>query len=197
MVFEALVYLCEKTGEWKGSYSELARFSCCGSHQTAMRAVNKFVQNGLVVVQNGQIIVQNGQVSKEERTKEENKKINKSKHASSFEEFWNNFDKGNQWSRSKNRTRQYFETMPSDWQQLAIEKAKTATADRDPYWFLKDEDFLREEKPKNEDEPTDEPINYNGKKLDPKVTYVIARYKGSYGTYRLEDAKVFGMEIKK
>ena len=41
-----------------------------------------------------------------------------------------------------------------------------------------------------------EPTNYNGRSLKRGVTYVIARYKGSYGTYSLEDAKAYGMEIK-
>lgn len=41
-----------------------------------------------------------------------------------------------------------------------------------------------------------EPVNYNGRSLAPGEQYVIARYKGAYGTYSLEDAREFGMEIK-
>ena len=41
-----------------------------------------------------------------------------------------------------------------------------------------------------------EPINYNGRRLKPGVKYVIAKYKGSYGTYSLEEAREFRMEIK-
>ena len=41
-----------------------------------------------------------------------------------------------------------------------------------------------------------EPTNYNGHRLKPGVTYVIAKYKGAYGTYTLEEAKEFRMEIK-
>ena len=41
-----------------------------------------------------------------------------------------------------------------------------------------------------------EPTNYNGRRLKPGVTYVIAKYKGSYGTYTLAEAEQFGMEIK-
>lgn len=41
-----------------------------------------------------------------------------------------------------------------------------------------------------------EPTNYNGIRLKPGVQYVIAKYKGSYGTYTLEEAKEFGMEVK-
>lgn len=41
-----------------------------------------------------------------------------------------------------------------------------------------------------------EPINYNGRSLKQGVQYVIAKYKGAYGTYSLEDAQAYGMEIK-
>ena len=41
-----------------------------------------------------------------------------------------------------------------------------------------------------------EPTNYNGRSLKPGVQYVIARYKNAYGTYSLEDARAFGMEVK-
>lgn len=41
-----------------------------------------------------------------------------------------------------------------------------------------------------------EPTNYNGRALKHGITYVIARYKNAYGTYSLQDAKDFGMEIK-
>ena len=40
------------------------------------------------------------------------------------------------------------------------------------------------------------PTNYNGRGLKAGVRYVIAKYKGSYGTYSLEEAREFGMEIK-
>ena len=41
-----------------------------------------------------------------------------------------------------------------------------------------------------------EPTNYNGRRLNPNIQYVIARYKNSYGTYSLQDAKAYGMDIK-
>ena len=44
--------------------------------------------------------------------------------------------------------------------------------------------------------PEPEPTNYNGRRLKPGVTYVIAKYKGAYGTYTLEEAVAFGLEIK-
>lgn len=41
-----------------------------------------------------------------------------------------------------------------------------------------------------------EPTNYNGRRLKPGVTYVIAKYNGFWGTYTLKEAKEFGMEIR-
>ena len=41
-----------------------------------------------------------------------------------------------------------------------------------------------------------EPTNYNGRGLKQGVKYAIAKYKGAYGTYTLEEAKEFRMEIK-
>ena len=41
-----------------------------------------------------------------------------------------------------------------------------------------------------------EPVNYNGRSLKPGAQYVIAKYKGAYGTYSLQDAQEFGMEVK-
>lgn len=40
------------------------------------------------------------------------------------------------------------------------------------------------------------PTNYNGLRLKAGVRYVIAKYHGSYGTYSLDEAREFGMEIK-
>lgn len=41
-----------------------------------------------------------------------------------------------------------------------------------------------------------EPTNCNGRGLKSGVTYVIAKYKGLYGTYSLDEARAFGMEMK-
>ena len=60
-----------------------------------------------------------------------------------FEKFWNSYDQEDKWKRSKWRTKKYFESMNEDWQQLAVERANNHESERDPYWFLQDEDFLR------------------------------------------------------
>ena len=108
MVFEALVYLCKKSGEWKDSFAALARFSCCGDRTTAVRAFGRLLNAG-VIVQNAQgsvqiahETVQNATNSKEERTKEENINNNKSLPAiykpsddgrqAGFNLFWKKFN---------------------------------------------------------------------------------------------------------
>ena len=40
------------------------------------------------------------------------------------------------------------------------------------------------------------PTNYNGLRLKAGVRYVIAKYHGSFGTYSLDEAKLFDMYIK-
>ena len=40
-----------------------------------------------------------------------------------------------------------------------------------------------------------EPVNYNGKAL-PSEPVVIAKWNGKWGTYSLEEAMEFGMEVK-
>ena len=175
-----------------------------GGRHTAMRSLQRLIDRGLVVqnepsvVQIAPQMVQNEPKIKEERSKEENI-INKSMHASSFEEFWSLYDTENQWSRSKNRTRQYFETMPLDWQQLAIEKAKTAPAARDPYWFLKDEDFRRVVSAKK-GEPA-APKWLTGEEQDQYMsegrTLVVCQNPETnrFGAVTKEDADKFGLTI--
>ena len=66
---------------------------------------------------------------------------------------------------------------------LAEVEANGGPKGKNPYFFV--QEFA---------EP--EPTNYNGRALKHGVQYVIAKYKGSYGTYTLDDALSFGMEIK-
>ena len=43
--------------------------------------------------------------------------------------------------------------------------------------------------------PEPQPTNWNGRTLNPRVEYVIAKWNGAYGTYTKEDALAFGMPI--
>lgn len=66
---------------------------------------------------------------------------------------------------------------------LAEVEAKGGPKGKNPYFYV--QEFA---------EP--EPTNYNGRRLQAGTRYVIAKYKGSYGTYSLDEARNFGMEIK-
>ena len=81
MVFSALQYLC-RSGEWKGSYSELAKWAGLASKQEAHYVFNKLVKKGIstsnILTKSSNIFTLSSKItpkSKEERTKEEN--INK------------------------------------------------------------------------------------------------------------------------
>lgn len=66
---------------------------------------------------------------------------------------------------------------------LAAVEANGGPKGKNPYFYV--QEFA---------EP--EPTNYNGRRLKSGVQYVIAKYNGSYGTYSLEEAREFGMEVK-
>ena len=66
---------------------------------------------------------------------------------------------------------------------LAEVAAKGGPKSKNPYFYV--QEFA---------EP--EPTNYNGRALQAGTQYVIAKYKDSYGTYSLDEARAFGMEIK-
>ena len=66
---------------------------------------------------------------------------------------------------------------------LAEVAAKGGPKGKNPYFYV--QEFA---------EP--EPTNYNGLRLKAGLRYVIAKYHGSYGTYSLDEAREFGMEIK-
>ena len=130
-----------------------------------------------------------------ERTKENNI-INISMHACLFDDFWVSFSSEG-YERSKNRTKRLFESMPSDWQQLAIEKAKNHVSGRDPYWWLKDEDFLRAERSK-EVAPA-EPKSLSGEEIDAcmaaGIPMKVVKYKDRFPVVTEADARRFGLEI--
>ena len=65
---------------------------------------------------------------------------------------------------------------------LAKVKAEGAPKWKNPYFYVVD--FS---------EP--QPTNWNGRTLNPRVEYVIAKWNGAYGTYTKEDALAFGMPI--
>ena len=162
MVYEALVFLCKKTGECRVSYSKLAEFSCCGDRSTAYRALRVLLEKGLVlqnatgVLQIATETLQNATIPKEKRTKKENTKINnKSLPANNkpsggglagFDEFWKNFSPVGEYVRRKKACLEYWKDdtkMTDDWRRLAIERASEHEGQPNPYFWLCNEDFLR------------------------------------------------------
>ena len=209
LVYSALRILTSK-GPWKGSARQLAEESLCGTDDTAARSLRRLIGKGLFVLaadgvttpqnaerppQNEEQAPQNAEKSKE-RTKENDNIINISMHACLFDDFWVSFSSEG-FERSKNRTKRLFESMPSDWQRLAIEKAKNHVSGRDPYWYLKDEDFLRAERPK-EVAPA-EPKSLSGEEIDAcmaaGIPMKVVKYKGRFPVVTEADARRFGLEI--
>ncbi len=218
MVFEALVYLCKNSGEWKGSYSELARFSCCGGKMTASRCLQRLIDRGLASQnETGAYQIeteksQNDTNSKEERTKEERKNINKRMEESHtrpstdslpplFKEFFDSYTSvsENKWKRSTLPSLHVFEKMPRDWQVLAAQRAKEHPPDRDPYWYLKDEDFLRVGSKKQEAPAAPHWLTPQEQHecLQDGISLVVCQipHTDRFGTVTKEDAEKFGLTI--
>ena len=167
-VYFALTTLCKmsETGKWKRNYRELERWARTGSDNTATKAYKSLLakgliietpagvtvpkqgiqtpQNGVSTPQNGVQSPQNGEKSPQNGALNIINNKNKSKHASLFDDFWDSF-KDENWKRSKRRTEAYFwsKDFPQSWRELAVARAKDHEPGRDPYWYLKDEDFLK------------------------------------------------------
>ena len=166
MVFEALVFLCKKTGSWKGSAQKLADFSCCGDKVTAWRIVKHLVSLGIVLQnETGALQIETKSLqyetnSKEERTKEENIKPKISNQSvlkmtdkvgrtdglfsSDFNEFWAAYKPLPMYNNRKKKCYELFGTMPRDWQLLAVKKASQHLPDTNPFFWLQEETFLRD-----------------------------------------------------
>ena len=210
MVYEALVYLCKKSGEWKGSFAALARFSCCGDRHTAMRSLQRLLDKGLVVqnepnvVQIAPQMVQNEPDSKEERTKEEN--INKEKSGvvidhtthTTFIDFWKIVSPDGEWKRYEKTCKKIWDTLPEDWRKLVVEKAPGVAADRNPLYYLQDEDFLQVGT--DAKTPKASPEWLFGTAIDEalragiKLSVCKNPETGLFGTVTREEAELFGLE---
>ena len=216
MVFEALVYLCKKSGEWKDSFAALARFSCCGDRTTAVRAFGRLLNAG-VIVQNAQgsvqiahETVQNATNSKEERTKEENINNNKSLPAiykpsddgrqAGFNLFWKKFNPLPEFNRRKNACKKIWETLPEDWRTLAVERAAEHSNERNPLFYLRDEDFLKVGSPDTSPAEKASPEWLVGSAIDDalragiKLSVCKNPETGLFGTVTREEAELFGLE---
>ena len=159
MVFEALCSLCRKTGEWKGSFATLARYSCCGNRNTAFYAVERLISKGLVFKIGTGVFKISTEVFKidteikEERTKEENININKSPtnkegvglldFSLDFLDFWKAFNVNPKYDNRQKACYKIWQTMPNDWKTRARECAACHEPDANPFWWLQKEVYLR------------------------------------------------------
>jgi len=135
MVFEALCHLCRKTGDWKGSFATLARFSCCGNHDTARRCFERLISLGLIAqnaqgyAQIAQSSAQNAQNPKEKGTEKEN--INKEKSGvvidhtthTTFLDFFNIFSPNGEYKTYEKSCQKIWQKMPEDWRKQAVDMA--------------------------------------------------------------------------
>ena len=109
-----------------------------------------------------------------------------------FEPTWQALYENGSSRKNKEATKRYWDTLTPVQQHLAYlsitQKVKeNKFVQYDPIRAIK-ENIRAYQMP--------EPTNYNGRRLKAGVTYVIAKYKGTYGTYSLEEAREFGMEVK-
>ena len=228
-VYFALAYLA-KHEAWRGSYRELARLSRCGCKETARVTVTRLVQKGLLV-QSEQGLALTEKRSSETRIlplsteklpilKESNKEnINNIKKNSLsvseqrdrtdgqtdllFETFWNNYAVVGGMRKYKTACRKVWQKLPEAWRCLAAERAKEHSSERNPYWWLKDEDFLRIDGGKVSSVVPEKPHWLSGVEQDDCLRGGIAMAvcrnpeTGLFGTVTKSDAEKFGLDVKR
>ena len=157
MVFEALVWLSRQTkdGAVKISYAKLAEFSLCGGKTTCFDAIKRLIKQGLVFeIRTGVFEIRTEPseirtISKEERTKEENINIKEvvvkknNNTTATFFDFWKIVSPNGEYKSYEKACEKLWDKMPKDWRQLACRRATQKIPERSPYYYLKDEDFLR------------------------------------------------------
>ena len=107
-----------------------------------------------------------------------------------FEKLWAMLYEHGASEKKKEGTQRYWATLTSDQQQQVF----TAIRRKLEEGRFVQYDPIRAIKENIRNHRALEPTNYNGRSLQSGTQYVIAKYKGAYGTYRIEDARTF--EIK-
>ena len=221
MVFEALVWLSRqsKDGAVKISYSKLAEFSLCGTRGTAFYAIERLVSKGIVFKIGTGVFKISTEVFKidteikEERTKEENININKSLPAikkepsdgwlAGFNLFWEKFNPSGEFNRRKNACKKIWATLPEDWRKLATDRAGAHSSERNPLFYLRDEDFLKVGSAGSAKEEKAAPTWLTGEQQDEYLrggtAVVVCRnpQTGRFGAVTKEDAERFGLTIER
>jgi len=109
-----------------------------------------------------------------------------------FETVWRALVEHGSSRKSEEAVRRFWNTLTQDQQRLAYEniprKVKVGKfVQYDPIRAIREN--IRDRK------PAAEPKNWNGHKLDPDQRYVTAKWNGRWGTYSVEDARRYGMEV--
>lgn len=224
-ILEGLVSLCKKSKDeiWRGSHQELANY-VRSKRMTVSRSLKYLEEEGIVVkevdgyrlAQNVQANAQNEQKKaqneqKEERSKEE--KVNKKESSVSkddtntqtlFFDYWKLASPNGEYNSYKAAAIKNWNSMQEEWRKLAVERVVNKLPERNAYYYLVDEDFLRES-------PAVSASNYAGKKntspewlsneqqysllQDGEVLKFCKRPGGGFGTVTKEDAETFGLEV--
>ena len=221
MVFEALVFLCAKTGECKISSYKLADFSRCGDATTATRTLKRLIDRGLVlqnaagVLQIAVEMLQNAANPKKENQKENiiHKKINlpSSKEeckggglvdfSDSFSEFWAAYKPLPEYDNRKIKCYEQWQKIPESWRVLALQNAENHAVNTNPFFWLREEAFLRVGAKKVCDTPKLSPHWLSGVEQDDclraGITLVVCRNPetGKFGTVTKDDADKFKLQI--
>lgn len=109
-----------------------------------------------------------------------------------FETVWNALVENGTSKRNHDATERYWNTLTRKQKDVVYENIPRKVKEGKFMQY----DPIRAIKENSRSYQMPEPVNYNGRRLKPGVTYVIAKYKGAFGTYSLEEAREFGMEIK-
>ena len=210
MVFEALCSLCRKTGEWKGSFATLARYSCCGGRMTARRSFERLLSMGLIAQNEhgaAQIEHENAQNEpkiKEERTKEENiikesGVVTDHTTHTTFSSFFKLFSPNGEYKTYEHECKKLWQNMTESWRILAQSRARLFM-DRNPLFYLRDEDFLRVgETAKNKTRSSPQWLTGGQQDECLRAGIILAVCRnpetGKFGTVTKEDAEKFNLNI--
>ena len=109
-----------------------------------------------------------------------------------FETVWRALVEHGSSRKSEDAVRRFWNTLTAEQQRLAYENIPRKVKEGkfvqyDPIRAIREN--IRDTRPKAE------PKNWNGHRLDPDQRYVTARWNGRWGTYSVEDARRYGMEV--
>jgi len=224
-VYCALRVLCANQ-PWNGTMQKLAEESMCGGKDTANRAVARLIDRGIVqktkdgitLTQNASNETQNASVQTQnasnlrERSKENRNNIKEcpsvnnapmretdtSGGQTDFDVFWCSIAPTGAENKYRSACERLFNSMPQQWRARATEQAPKREKGRNPYWWLKDEDFLRADgSAAVVAEPhiltNEEQTSY----LEAGVPMVVVKYKGRFPVITKADALRFGLKAER